>query len=214
MTQTIDPTIVERAGLSTVAEIIGDGQETPRPFLAPCLEGTPPLPSPGIYFGMSDEEYHALPALSSHGIKKLAASPMIFWANTPWLNERKRKMIEEAKAEEKAHNVFGKAYHCRIMEGADVFAQRYAVELDPTDYPDCLESTDQIKAAIGKFTEEVPVKPKGSRRDDLVTQLALLETGVRHVPRNRAGAPGRQSAGHHAGNRRRVHARGGEGRLD
>lgn len=143
-------------------------------FDAPRLEGCSPLPEPGIYFGMSDDEYHALPALSNTGIKKLAASPMIFWASTPWLSERKRKQVEEAAAEEKAHHIFGKAYHCRLMEGTSVFANRYAVELDPADYPDCLVSTDQIKAAIGKFTETVPVRPRGKTIAELAEQLKGL----------------------------------------
>lgn len=139
------------------------------PFNPATLDDTPPPPEPGIYFGMSDEKYHAIAALSNSGIKKLAASPMIFWADTPWLNAEKRRQIEEQE-EEKAHHIFGKAYHCRIMEGASTYAQRYAVELDADDFPDCLESTAQIKAAIGQFEAEAfdrkgdsvgmkPVKP-------------------------------------------------------
>ena len=175
----IDPGLAEKMreqGISvdTVADIIGDAQAgAVVNFVPATLEGTPPLPAPGIYFGMSDEEYHALPALSNTGIKKLAASPMIFWASTPWLSERKRKQNEEA-GDDKAHHVFGKAYHCRLMEGASVFALRYAVELDPADYPDCLVHTDEIKAAIGKFTEQAPVKPCSSRKDELQAQLAAL----------------------------------------
>lgn len=154
--------------VDTVEDFLGKPPGV-EPFKPACLDGTPILPKPGIYFGMSDEEYHALPALSNSGIKKLAASPMIFWADTPWLNAEKRRQIEEQE-DEKAHHVFGKAYHCRIMEGASAYAQRYAVELDAAEFPDCLESTAQIKAAIGRFEVEAfdkkcdsvgmkPVKP-------------------------------------------------------
>lgn len=148
--------------------------EVPTTFTPARLEGCPPLPEPGIYFGMSDDDYHALPALSNNGVKKLAASPMIFWASTPWLSERKRKQQEEAQAEEKAHHIFGKAYHCRLLEGTSAFACRYAVELDPADYPDCLVHTDEIKAAIMKFECEQPVKPCSSRKDELQEQLRAL----------------------------------------
>lgn len=159
--------------VDTVEDILGrpDDSVISR-FEAPRLQGSPPLPEPGIYFGMSDEVYHALPALSNTGIKKLVASPMIFWASTPWLSERKRQQQEEA--EEKAHHIFGKAYHARLLEGTSAFALRYAVMLDPADYPDCLVSTDEIKAAIGKFTAEQPVRPVGKSKDEWAEQLTKL----------------------------------------
>lgn len=157
---------------------VSHGNAAPSPnsrrFIPARLEGTPPAPEPGIYFGMSDEEYHAIPALSNSGIKKLAASPMIFWASTPWLSERKRREVAEAKAGgEREHFTMGKAYHCRLMEGASVFALRYAVTLDPADYPDALVSTDQIKAAIARFEQEQPVAPVGNKAD-LIEQLSRL----------------------------------------
>jgi hypothetical protein len=44
------------------------------PFVMPVLDGYPvDFPEPGIYFGVPDEVYHAIPALSASGIKKLAA---------------------------------------------------------------------------------------------------------------------------------------------
>ncbi len=157
--------------LTTVGEVIdGPKQATPSARFEPArLPDTPPVPAPGIYFGMSDEDYHAIPALSNSGIKKLSASPMIFWASTPWLSEKKRLQQAEA-SDDKAHQIFGRAYHCRLMEGASVFALRFAIELKPSDCPGCLESTDQIKAAIGRFQtadtrktakdgDMVPVKP-------------------------------------------------------
>jgi hypothetical protein len=73
----------------------------------------------------------------------------------------------EKLADEKQHHTLGKAYHCRIMEGAAEFARRFVVELDPADYPNALVHTDQIKAAIMRHTETVPVKPCSARKDDL-----------------------------------------------
>lgn len=166
-------------GLQTVEEIIeGEDRPTPLParFSPARLAEAPELPEPGLYFGMSDDDYHALPALSNHGIKKLAASPMIFWANTPWLSPKKAKQAAEKVVDEKQHHVFGKAYHCRIMEGREEFHRRFVVELDPADYPDALVHTDQIKAAIRRHTETVPVKPCSTRKDELTAQLIALTT--------------------------------------
>lgn len=152
--------------LETVAEIIGDEphrEDASGSFVPETLPGTPDLPPDGIYFGMPEEEYHALPALSSHGIRKLAASPMVFWASTSWLNEKRRKAEREKVLEERTHQVVGKAYHCRIMEGAEEFARRFAIELDHSEYADALESTDQIKAAISEAGE----KPRAKVQDKL-----------------------------------------------
>lgn len=123
-------------------------EPTPGAFVPAVLPETPDLPPPGIYFGMPEDVYHSLPALSSHGVKKLAASPMVFWASTSWLSEKRRKDEAERALEEKTHQTIGKAYHCRIMEGAEEFARRFAVELSPEDCEGALETTDQIKAAI------------------------------------------------------------------
>jgi hypothetical protein len=155
----------------------------PRASSSPArLERTPELPEPGLYFGMSDDEYHALPALSAHGSKLLAASPMLFWSRTPWLSAKKQKEVEEKAAEEREHHVIGKAYHCRIMEGRAEFERRFVVELDPADFPDALVHTDQIKAAIGRHKELVPVKPCSARRDELAAQLEQLRDQLPNPP--------------------------------
>ncbi len=162
--------------LTTVGEAIGDLPTAPTGAFVPAtLPDTPAFPALGIYFGMPDEVYHAIPALSSSGVKKLAASPMLFWAGSSWLSDKKRRREAEANGD-KAHQTMGKAYHCRIMEGRAAFDSRFVVALDPADFPNALVKTDQIKAAIGAFKEMVPVKPCGARKDDLAAQLEQLRT--------------------------------------
>lgn len=183
MQDTVEELRAKGLDVISVGEII-EGQERAEPpfarFAPARLEGTPNLPEPGIYFGMSDEDYHALPALSNSGIKKLLASPMMFWADTPWLSAKCKRERDEKLADEKAHHSIGKAYHCRIMEGRAAFDSRFVVELDPADYPDSLVHTDQIKAAIRRHTETVPVKPCGARKDELLAQLAALRAKAGH----------------------------------
>lgn len=183
--------------LQTVAEIIGDEpqrEEVPGAFVPETLPETPDLPPDGIYFGMPEEEYFALPALSSHGIRRLAASPMVFWSSTSWLSEKRRKAERERALEERTHQVIGKAYHCRIMEGAVEFARRFAIELDPSEYEDALESTDQIKAAIVEAGEKprakVPDKlPTGedfmraAKKDDWIDQLLDIDPEAKVLSR-------------------------------
>ena len=118
------------------------------PMKLEVLDGTPDLPPPGIYFGMPEDLYHALPAASSHGIRDLASSPMLYWSRSTFLSELARKREKERKEKERMHYTLGKAYHCRIMEGLTAFNQRFAVELSAEDIEGALESTDEIKAAI------------------------------------------------------------------
>ena len=157
------------------------------PFAPAVLPRTLELPPPGIYFGMPEETYHALPALSSHGIKNLASSPMLFWSRSTFVSELARKREEDRTKKDPAHRTIGKAYHCRIMEGADEFHRRFAVELTEEDCEGALESTDQIKAAITALGEKPASKvpdqlPDGggeymrsAKKDDWIDQLLSLD---------------------------------------
>lgn len=134
----------------------------------PRLEGQPEFPEPGIYFGMDEKDYHAIPAFSSSGAKKLAVSSMDYWANS-WLNPDR---VES----EKKYLDLGKAIHAFVLEGEGAYLDRFYVELDPDDYADqpLLTSTDEIKAAISSFSEEQPVAPATGGKQALIDQLGEL----------------------------------------
>lgn len=107
------------------------------------------MTEPGIYIGLPMSDYLAIPALSSGGIKLLNISPLDFWARCSWLNPN---------AEPDDSTIFtdlGEAYHARIVEGRDAFYARYALALDPADYPDALRTQDDLKAACKE--RELPV---------------------------------------------------------
>lgn len=121
-----------------------------KPFVPETLPDVPPLPAPGIYFGMPFEQYRALPALGSHGVQDIMASPMIYWAKHSWLSEVARKQEARPVSPQTAMTrLLGEAYHCRILEGPEAYAERYCRAYEPD--PQALESTDQIKAAIATF---------------------------------------------------------------
>jgi hypothetical protein len=154
--------------METVGELLDDmdrargvepqkGPAPADPFIPATLEGVPPLPAPGIYFGMPFEEYRNLPALGSHGVGDILASPMIFWAKHAWLSETARKQAERpVSASTAMTRLLGEAYHARLLEGPNAYAARYAVDLSEDACKGALESTDQIKAAI-KAKGEKPV---------------------------------------------------------
>jgi hypothetical protein len=130
----------------------------------PTMEG---WPGEGIFFGMSDDAYHSIPALSASGTKLLLSSPMLYWASTKWLNK-------DAAPRESEYMELGKAYHARIVEGREVFYSRYDVELDPADHPNALRTMDEIRAVIDEINEALPAKEKikkNGNKGDLVARL-------------------------------------------
>jgi hypothetical protein len=172
------PVDVDGYMATTVGEILGDTPEPPvvvGRFTMPTLPTAPSFPAPGIYFNMPEEQYHAIPALSTGGTKTLAASPMRYWATCLWLNPEyaEYKAEQEAKRKEDDHFDVGHAYHARILEGRDAFTAKYAVALDKKDYPNALVTDEDIKAA---FPEGV--KPRGKSKRERFDHLLTLDATV------------------------------------
>lgn len=173
-------------GLAHRGDILGDAPpEAPAKaarFTAPRLEGTPPFPEPGIYFGMPEEEYHAIHAASTSGLKRLSVSSMDYWADSVLNPDRNLDENGEAKVE-KEHFNFGKAIHCLVLEGEDCYSNRYVVGLDKREFPDRLETIDEVKAAIVNAGEKpvsrVPVGGEGptraAKKEDWIDQLLALD---------------------------------------
>jgi hypothetical protein len=158
------------------------------PFVPATLADAPKLPPPGIYFGMPEDVYHALPALSSSGVKSILASPMQYWAGATWLSEtaRKREKRERENPKTQITRIVGKAYHCRLLEGASEFALRFARDLAPEDCEGALTTTEQIKAAIeghgekpvSKVADQLPdgqAYQRSAKKDDWIEQLLRLD---------------------------------------
>jgi hypothetical protein len=97
-------------------------------------DGTYQLPD-GVYIGLPEEVYHADTALGSTSIKQLAKNP------PKWQYDRLRPRKEVTPE----HFIWGRAFHCRILEGKEEFERRYAKPPVPADYPHALNTTDQIK---------------------------------------------------------------------
>lgn len=155
--------------LETVAQVIGDEAAPPPAAFEPARREDYPTPPPpvGLHFGVPDEEYHAWPALSCSGIRKLASSPALYWATTPWLNP---DIEDEEEADWK--NV-GKAYHARILEGKQAFHDRFAIALDKDSIPDLCVTIDDIRARL-LDVHRMPTKKTG-KKEEFVAELLALE---------------------------------------
>ena len=114
-----------------------------------------------IVFGMPENEYHAVNALSNSGIKELLVDPLDFWHQS-WLNPgREEKETTTAM-------MFGKAFHALVLEGGAAFQDRYCAEPNPEDYP----STPTCKhPAISLFPPLLP--PALSHSSPAVRRIRL-----------------------------------------
>ena len=124
-----------------------------------------PLVHPsGIFFGLPEEQYHAALALSATGIKALRIDQMAWWAQSPLNPDRKDEETTAMK--------IGKAFHARIVEGFEVFAQRYAAVLEPEAYPDALRTVSDLTKALARHHD----RPRsGALKADIIRQLLVLE---------------------------------------
>jgi hypothetical protein len=127
------------------------------------MSGAPDF-KPGLFFGLDEETYHAVPALSNSGIKSLRASPMLFWSRS-WMNPSPVKRETEFME-------LGKAYDYRILAGREAFYERYGAALVAEDYPNALRTKDEIGAAIeaagGTYR-------KSAKKEDLVATLLAMD---------------------------------------
>lgn len=125
--------------------------------------------APGVFFNLSDTEYHKALALSASGIKNLRISTLDWWARSP-LNPQQPT---ESDTESFAKTV-GKAYHKRILEGRAAFTASYAAEVDPADHPNALRSNDELSRRCA----DLGLKASG-RKADLI--LRILEADPEHI---------------------------------
>lgn len=119
----------------------------------------------GIYLGIPNDVYHALPAISSSHIKKYAKSPAHYYRQ--YINKIDRS--RQSKAQVRTLSA-GTLSHELILE-PDGFHNRYFRLLNPMEIGDCLVSLEQLKEACGKA--KLPVSG---------TKTTLTERLLKHDP--------------------------------
>jgi hypothetical protein len=97
-----------------------------------------PLLEDGVYLDLPMSEYLADPALSGSAFKTLLTDP------PAWRWERPDNLLWERG--ETRFQLRGTAAHCAILEGIDTYEARFCVEPRREDFPDALDTMDDIKA--------------------------------------------------------------------
>lgn len=106
----------------------------------------------GIHFGLSEDDYHADPALGSTGLKDLIDNAPDFWW-TSWMNPA-REPEKETPAK-----VFGRAVHKAVLEGRDAFEARYG----PCDHPGNVKAGIAERQALAEVAK-IPLKREDYNR--------------------------------------------------
>lgn len=120
----------------------------------------------GLYFGLPEEDYHSIPALSSTGLKNMLISSPDFYFNS-WLNPLREEDQEDG--ENKEWRKFGKASHTRILEGKTVFDSLYCVEFIAPE--GCLDTISDMKKALDDLG--VPAQSKWKKADYIAAVMAV-----------------------------------------
>lgn len=123
--------------------------------------------APGIYFNLSEDEYHADTALGSTDIKLLATQPWVWQRNK--LRPKARKVTDDMK--------WGTALHCRVLEGKEVFHERYAQKPRAEDLgkvgTEVLVTTDHLKSYLKKTRPAL--HSLGYKKDELIEIIKKFE---------------------------------------
>ena len=118
----------------------------------------------GIYADVSNEDYHAIPALSSSGLKTFKHSPALY--KRKYINPINRlKTVSREVA-----FVTGELAHGLILE-PERTKDLYWYQLNQAQFPNSIKTVEEIKEAITNLGG----KPKGTKKEDLIDQLLSLD---------------------------------------
>lgn len=121
-------------------------------------------PIAGIYSDVDNDDYHAIPALSSSKLKAFLQSPSYYY----------RKYVHpinrvKTASSERSLNA-GTVIHGLVLE-PERTKNLWWYHLNPLSLPLVIETVDQIKAAIIAKGGQ----PKGARKEDLIAQLLAVD---------------------------------------
>lgn len=107
----------------------------------------------GIYFGLDEKEYHADDALGSSSLKELVVDPI----------EYQHRRLHGGERKETIELRWGRAIHCRVLEGASSFRDRFLIAPTLTDYPKALDTMPQLR----KYCDEIGIKADKTKAETI-----------------------------------------------
>ena len=123
--------------------------------------------APGVYFGLDADTYLDDPALGSGDMRRLYTDPPGYWWRSPYNPER-----PERKERQDLHE--GRAFHVMLLEGAEVFTDRYIIEPEKHRIANLLVTVQDMKDWLKKRGHT----GTGQKRD-IMHQIRALNKNVR-----------------------------------
>lgn len=117
-----------------------------------------PVIDPGIYFDLSENEYHAADGLSCSGIKHLSVSELNYWHHN--LNPDCEPQPDTGARQ------FGKATHCYALE-RERFERCFSMKLCKEDHPEALVTVDDMK----RFLESNGLPKSSKTKQELIDRI-------------------------------------------
>lgn len=111
----------------------------------------------GVYLGLSEADYFAQGRIGSTDLVKLWQQGLGYWWQSPFNPHRKEP--------DRDYLDRGHALHCRLLEGAEAYATRFAIEPDPAAYPGLLKTVDDIRRALSATGSPIP---SGAKKADFL----------------------------------------------
>lgn len=123
---------------------------------------------PGVYAGIPNAEYHGGLGISKSGLDIIARSPMHYQFSRQAAND----------SEPTAAMRIGTAAHDLILEPEE-FWNRYAIPLDPADFPDAIHSRDVLVEMVEALNaDRLPKLATGGSKQDLIDRIHDVEPAL------------------------------------
>jgi len=125
--------------------------------------------NPGIYDDIPNADYHGGAGISNSGLAIIRRSPLHYRARQLAANDN----------EPTAAQAIGTAFHALLLE-PELFYKEYCLGIRQSDYPDAVDSRDQLVAMVTKLNEgRLPKLPTTGTKGELVARImeACVQAG-------------------------------------
>jgi exodeoxyribonuclease VIII len=117
--------------------------------------------NPGIYDDIPNADYHGGEGISNSGLAIIRRSPLHYRARQLAANDNEPTTAQ----------AIGTAFHALLLE-PELFYKEYCLGIRQSDYPDAIDSRDQLVAMVTKLNEgRLPKLSTTGTKDELVARI-------------------------------------------